>query len=92
MKMINREQWLGTVSRAAICASVLMSAAFVAQPASAQQTLPNGPLKFVHPFPAGSGSDVAYRPVMEKLGGLLGRTVVTEPRPGGSSVVASQYV
>jgi len=92
MKTRIRNQWPGGLSRAATCATVLVSAALVAQPVAAQQALPNGPLKFVHPFPAGSGSDVAYRPVMEKLGAMIGRTVLTEPRPGGNSAVASQYV
>jgi len=80
-----------TLLRAAGCAALLACGAALA-PASAQQNLPAGPLKFVHPFPAGSGSDLAYRPVMEKLGEVLGKTVISEPHPGGSSSIASLYV
>src|SRR5262245_6865491 len=80
-----------TALRALAHVCVLASAALVAQHAVAQ-ALPNGPLKLVIPFPAGSGSDLAFRPVMDSLGALLGRTVLTDPRPGGNSSVASLYV
>jgi len=60
--------------------------------AVAQQPFPNRPLRFVHPFPGGSATDTIYRPVMDLLSTLLGQPIITDPRPGGSSTVASIYV
>jgi tripartite-type tricarboxylate transporter receptor subunit TctC len=68
-----------------------LAAAILAAPAAAQ-TFPNKPLRFVHPFAAGSGTDVTYRPVMERLSAILGQPITTDPRPGGGSTVASLYV
>jgi tripartite-type tricarboxylate transporter receptor subunit TctC len=56
------------------------------------QQFPSKPLRFVHGFPGGSATDTIYRPVMEKLGALLGQPVIVDPRPGGGGLVSALYV
>ena len=75
--------------RVAIFAALLAS---FAGPAAHAQQFPNKPLRFVHGFPGGSATDTIYRPVMEKLGALLGQPVIVEPRPGGGGLVSALYV
>ena len=73
----------------ALFAACLASlAAFNAQ----AQQFPSKPLRFVHGFPGGSATDTIYRPVMEKLGALLGQPVVVDPRPGGGGLVSALHV
>src|SRR6185437_9334230 len=43
-------------------------------------------------FAAGSSGDVTARIIGQKLGELLGQTVVVEDRPGASSMIATSYV
>jgi tripartite-type tricarboxylate transporter receptor subunit TctC len=74
------------VAAAAACLASL--AAFNVQ----AQQFPNKPLRFVHGFPGGSATDTIYRPVMEKLGALLGQPVVVDPRPGGGGLVSALHV
>lgn len=56
------------------------------------QQFPNAPIKFVLPFPPGSGSDLVMRPLAEHMSKTLGQNVVPDNRPGGGSMVASLYV
>lgn len=78
-----------TPPRLAVMAALLASlAGFHVQ----AQQFPTKPLRFVHGFPGGSATDTIYRPVMEKLGALLGQPVVVEPRPGGGGLVSALYV
>lgn len=58
----------------------------------AAQAYPNAPIKFVLPFPPGSGSDLVMRPLAEHMSKTLGQNVVPDNRPGGGSMVASLYV
>lgn len=52
------------------------------------QTFPAQPVRFVSPFPAGSGPDVVARIVGEKLGTGWKQPVVIDARPGASGFIA----
>ncbi len=53
---------------------------------------PERPLRLVVPLPAGSVTDVAARPLAQKLGEALGQTVVVENRPGASGTIGVDLV
>lgn len=50
------------------------------------------PLRLVVGGPAGGNADVAARLASEKLGQILGTSVVVENRPGAGGVVGAEYV
>jgi len=54
-------------------------------PAHAQsQTYPNKPVRMVVPFPAGGSVDVLARVIADRLGAVLGQSVVIENHGGGA--------
>ncbi len=54
-----------------------------AEPAQAQP-YPNRPIRMVVPFPAGGPTDAMARIVSDRLGAVLGQTIVVENRGGGA--------
>jgi len=68
-----------------------LAIALAAAPAAAQP-FPNKPVRLVLPFPAGSGSDLTYRPVVEHMTRTLGQNVVLDMRPGGGGMVSALHV
>jgi len=60
--------------------------AVLAQP----QTFPTRPIRFVVPFPSGSGTDTAARIFAKKIGDLTGQGVVVENKPGGNGFIGVQ--
>jgi tripartite-type tricarboxylate transporter receptor subunit TctC len=71
-----------------LVASLLLSCATLAQ----AQTWPARPVKFVVPFGAGGPADIYARFLGQRLQEPLGQSFVVENRPGGGSVVGSDYV
>src|SRR6478672_4532246 len=63
---------------------------FAAGPAAAQDT--SRPLRLVVSFPPGGGVDAVARLFAEKMGALLGQTVVVENRGGASGIIAGKQV
>lgn len=51
-----------------------------------------GPIRFVVPFTAGSGTDVIARTVAEKLGPMLGAQIVVENKPGAGGTLGATQV
>jgi tripartite-type tricarboxylate transporter receptor subunit TctC len=72
------------------CCLGIAFAALAAAPATAQQ-FPTKPIKFVVPFPAGSSTDLSFRPVAEHMSATLGQNVIMDFRPGGATLVGAQY-
>src|SRR6476660_7564511 len=53
-------------------------------------SFPSRPIKFIVPFPPGSGTDTSARYFGKKLTELTGQPVVVENRPGGNGFIAVQ--
>ena len=74
---------------AALAAAALVPAgAALAQ----AQDFPNRPIKFVVPFPPGSGTDTSARYFGRKLTEMTGQPVVVENRPGANGFIAVKQV
>jgi tripartite-type tricarboxylate transporter receptor subunit TctC len=56
------------------------------------QDYPNRTIKFVVPFPAGGPADTFSRVLTEKMGALLGQTVVIENRSGAGGLTGTASV
>jgi tripartite-type tricarboxylate transporter receptor subunit TctC len=54
------------------------------------QTYPSRPVRLIVPFPPGGGFDGIARPFAEKLGSLLGQTLVIENRAGAAGNVGAE--
>lgn len=72
--------------------SVALGAAAVALGAAHAQEFPNKPVRLVVPFPAGGSGDITARVVGQKLGDRWGQPVLVENRPGGNTIVATEFV
>lgn len=72
----------------------LFTAALLALPMAGAiaQDYPNRAIKFVVPFPPGSGTDTSARYFGRKLTEITGQPVVVENRPGGNGFIAVQQV
>ena len=53
---------------------------------------PSKAVRIVVPFPAGGSFDVTARVLAQRMGGPLGQSVVVENRPGGGTIIATEYV
>jgi tripartite-type tricarboxylate transporter receptor subunit TctC len=53
------------------------------------QAYPTKPIRYIVPVAAGGGSDMIGRALCEKLGGVLGQTVVVDNVSGGGGAIAS---
>ena len=73
---------------ALLLAVPLAAASFAVQ----AQAWPARPVKFVVPFGAGGPADIYARFLGQRLQEPLGQSFVVENRPGGGSVVGSDYV
>jgi tripartite-type tricarboxylate transporter receptor subunit TctC len=72
--------------RAAV--AVLAALATAALAASAQY--PERPVKFIVPYAAGSGVDVAMRPVADAMARELGQAMIVDNRPSAGGIVGTQ--
>jgi tripartite-type tricarboxylate transporter receptor subunit TctC len=69
-------------------AVALMAAVLIAAP-QARAGYPDKPIKLIVPFPAGGGGDVLARTVMNKVGEILGQSMVVENRPGAGGNIGT---
>lgn len=72
--------------------SMLALALLPGAAALAQDAFPSKPIKFVVPFPPGSGTDTSARYFGRKLAELTGQSVVVENKAGGNGFIAVQHV
>jgi tripartite-type tricarboxylate transporter receptor subunit TctC len=64
----------------------------LASPALAQSWAPERPIRLIVPFTPGGSTDIIARVVAQRLGALLGQTVVVENRPGAGGTIGSDAV
>lgn len=75
-----------------IAAGAATLAAVFAMGAAMAQPYPSRPVKIVVPYTAGGSSDFTARTLAEKLGPLLNGQVLVENKPGGNTLIATEYV
>jgi tripartite-type tricarboxylate transporter receptor subunit TctC len=74
-------------------AGLAATALLMAAPGIARaDTFPSRPIKFVVPFPPGSGTDTSARYFGRKLQELIGQPVVVENKPGANGFIAVRQV
>ena len=74
-----------------LIAAIFAACAAISMPLAAQD-FPNRPLKLIVPQPPGGGFDTVARQLADKLGPLLGQSVVVENRPGAGTLVGTEAV
>jgi Uncharacterized protein conserved in bacteria len=67
-------------------------AAFADNTARAQSDYPNKPIRLVVGFTPGSVADITARVLGNRMGQILGQSVVVENRPGAGSNLAAEFV
>src|SRR3954463_9532952 len=82
------------LARVALALAALLASA--AHPLQAQSdpaaNYPNKPIRVIVPFAAGGGNDIFARLVGQKLGEILGQTLINENKPGAGGRIAAEYV
>ncbi len=68
----------------------LAVAALTFSTAVSAQSWPNKPIRFIIPYAAGSGPDVATRPVAERIGKILGQPLVVENFASAGGIIGTQ--
>lgn len=82
-----------TRRQALIYASASLGTGATALPWAAHaQGWPDRPIRIVVPFAAGAGTDAVGRLMAQKMGDILGQSVVVDNRAGASGAIGSQYV
>ena len=73
--------------------SLLAAAPLAVLPGLARaQAFPERPLHFVVPYAPGGSTDTSARIVSEKLAALLGQPVIVENKPGGGTIIGTEFV
>jgi 2-methylaconitate cis-trans-isomerase PrpF/tripartite-type tricarboxylate transporter receptor subunit TctC len=73
-------------------ALVAATALGAAAPALAQSPYPSRAITIVVPTAAGGGNDAMARTIAQKLGPLLGQTIIIDNRAGANGSIASEFV
>jgi tripartite-type tricarboxylate transporter receptor subunit TctC len=81
-----KSRMLPIMALASLCSAALLLPAGQAW----AQEFPSKPIKFIVPFPPGSGTDTSARYFGKKLGELTGQPVVVENRPGANGFIAAK--
>jgi tripartite-type tricarboxylate transporter receptor subunit TctC len=58
--------------------------------ASAQAAYPTKPIRFILPFPPGSGTDIGARITAKQITDMTGQPVIVDNRAGGNGLIAAQ--
>src|SRR3954466_2589690 len=75
------------------CVAMLLACVAVsAAPTLSAQGFPNRPITIVIPVGPGSAADMVPRLLSQKVGALLGQQVIVLNKPGGSTMIANEYV
>jgi tripartite-type tricarboxylate transporter receptor subunit TctC len=73
-------------TRGALAALVLCAAAL----ASHAEDYPSKPIRFIVPWPPGGGADVSARIIGQRVGELIGQTLVIDNRPGAGGNIGAE--
>jgi len=71
---------------------VVAAAAWMCAAAAGAQSYPAKPVRYVIPFPAGTGNDIVGRVIAERLARLWGQTVIVDNRGGASGTIGAAFV
>ncbi len=80
------------ISKTSCRVGCALLAAFAGTAATQAQNYPARPVRFVAPFPPGSGADVLGRIYAPKLTEMLGQQFVIDNRPGAGGNIAAELV
>ncbi len=75
-----------------LAAASLLGLACLGMASAQAQDFPSKPLKFVVPFPPGSGTDTSARYFAKKFTEITGQTVVVDNKPGANGFIAVRAV
>ena len=81
----SRRRFLGLT--AAALAAFGAATPLAAPAAESADAFPARPIRFIVPFPSGSGTDTTARMFAKKIGELTGQGVVVENKPGGNGFI-----
>lgn len=74
-----------------VCPIAIVALLVLLAPAHAQ-SYPSKSITLVVGFPSGGGADTVARIVTDKMGKLLGQSIVIDNRPGAGTTIASDFV
>ncbi len=77
---------------ASILVAGVLSASPVAHQAFAAETYPQRAVRLIIPYPPGGAGDIVGRLLAARLTEALGQQIVSDNRPGGGQVIATQLV
>ena len=89
---------MGSIGSSRVLTGTLVLAALLASSAQLRAqndpaaNFPNKPIRVIVPFAAGGGNDIFARVVGQKLGDILGQTLVIENRPNAGGRPAAEFV
>src|SRR4051794_26303633 len=78
--------------RSALCMAMAIGIAAGVANGAAAQAYPDRLIKMVVPFPAGGPIDITARLVVQRLGPILGQTVIIENRGGAGGALGTKAV
>lgn len=79
------------IPAALACTAAVMSIG-ATLPASAQQSFPSRPIRFIVPFPPGGSTDPMARLAATRLSERFPHSVVVDNRPGGNTIIGTEAV
>jgi tripartite-type tricarboxylate transporter receptor subunit TctC len=90
--MNQRHTGVTAIARKALLGAAIAVGAMLPAAQALAQAFPSKPIKFIVPFPPGSGTDTSARYFGKKLSELVGQPVIVENKPGGNGFIGVQAV